>query len=360
MSDILAAVYPWTKAFHIIAVVAWMAGRGELQPVQQSVQEIPALTDDLSDVIGQQRARRGLEIAAAGGHNLLFCGSPGTGKTMLASRLPGILPSMNDAEALEVASIASISRSGLDITHWRTRPFRAPHHTASAIALVGGGSRPMPGEISLAHNGVLFLDELPEFSRHVLEVLREPMESGQIVISRALQTEVFPARFQLVAAMNPCPCGYRGDNSGRCHCTAEQVSRYRGRISGPLLDRIDLQIDVPRPRLFMAQPPVPPGESSQKVQQRVEFARAVQMDRQGVINAHLASAALEAQCAIGSSDRTILSNACEKYRLSPRACHRILKVARTLADLDGQSNIGTPHLAEAIALSGRTWNRHRV
>jgi magnesium chelatase family protein len=308
----------------------------------------PAIAD-LSDVVGQYRARRALEVAAAGGHNILFTGSPGTGKTMLASRLPGILPPMQDAEALEVAAIASVSRGGLDLRHWHVRPFRAPHHTASAIALVGGGTRPRPGEISLAHNGVLFLDELPEFNRHVLEVLREPMESGRIAISRALRCETFPARFQLAAAMNPCPCGYAGDESGQCHCTPDQISRYRGRISGPLLDRIDLHVEVSRPKAFLLQHEGPAPESSASVRTRVLAARDIQNQRSGSTNAQLDGTALKQFCRITESDRSLLLHASEQHALSPRACIRILKVARTLADLEAEADIGTAHIAEAIS-----------
>jgi magnesium chelatase family protein len=283
------------------------------------------------------------------GHNILFTGSPGTGKTMLASRLPGILPPMQDAEALEVAAVASVSRGGLDLHHWHVRPFRAPHHTASAIALVGGGTRPRPGEISLAHNGVLFLDELPEFNRQVLEVLREPMESGRITVSRALRCETFPARFQLAAAMNPCPCGYLGDESGRCNCTPDLISRYRGRVSGPLLDRIDLHVEVNRPKSFLLQHEGPPPESSATVRKRVQGARDIQQLRAGCTNAELSAAALKRHCGLSDSDRKLLAEASSRHALSPRACIRIMKVARTLADLEGELHIGTAHVAEAIS-----------
>lgn len=333
-------------------VVGWLCGRTEL-PAVRSDDPVPAgRQPDLADVVGQFRARRALEIAAAGGHNLLFSGSPGTGKTLLASRLPGILPPMSDAEALEVAAIASLSQGGVDLSRWRTRPFRTPHHTASAIALVGGGSRPRPGEISLAHHGVLFLDELPEFNRHVLEVLREPLESGQIVISRAASRETFPAQFQLIAAMNPCPCGHAGDASGLCHCTAEQIARYRARISGPLLDRIDLHVDVPRPESFLADSEGSPPEASAPVRARVSDARARQIERAGVVNARLDLDGLKRHCRPGVDSRALLIDAAEKQALSPRACHRVLKVALTLADLDDAEGIRVEHVAEAISYRG--------
>jgi len=298
---------------------------------------------DLADVLGQHRARRALEIAAAGAHNLLLMGPPGTGKTLLASRLPGILPPMDETEALEAAAIASVAGLELDPPTWRQRKFRAPHHTASGVALVGGGSKPRPGEISLAHGGVLFLDELPEFSRHVLEVLREPLESGRVVISRAAVQAEFPAAFQLVAAMNPCPCGYEGDPSGRCACTPDQIHRYRDRISGPLLDRIDLHIEVPRQSLK----DLPPGESSATVRQRVLDARAMQAAR-GRVNARLDVAGIREYCALDVHQANLLETACEKLRLSARAHHRILRVARTIADLDGRRYIEANHLSEAI------------
>lgn len=303
---------------------------------------------DLADVRGQLRARRALEIAAAGGHHLLLAGSPGCGKTLLASRLPGILPEASEAEALETAAIASISGRGIDPARWRQRPFRAPHHTASAIALAGGGGEPRPGEISLAHNGVLFLDELPEWSRHVLEVLREPLESGTVTVSRAARQSEFPARFQLVAAMNPCPCGWAGDASGRCQCGVDAVQRYRTRISGPLLDRIDLHVEVPRVPPSELRPDAPAGEASAVVRARVEAARVLQLERAGVLNAHLGQAGTATHCRLAASDQALLERAIDSLQLSARAMHRILRVARTIADLAGSGPIGSPHLAEAL------------
>lgn len=306
------------------------------------VQTLP----DLADVRGQLQARRALEISAAGGHSLLFAGPPGTGKSLLASRLPGILPPMTDNEALEAAAIASISMQGFKLAQWRQRPFRTPHHTASAVALVGGGSSPRPGEISLAHHGVLFLDELPEFDRRVLEVLREPMESGQITISRAARQAEFPARFQLVAAMNPCPCGYLGEPTGRCRCTSEQIQRYRQRISGPLLDRIDLQVDVPRlpPQDLQGSP----GEPSAAVRKRVAVARDHQITRQGACNAQLTGIAMDRHCHLRPPEQQLLRHALERLRLSARAYHRVLRVARTIADLDNSAHIEARHLGEAL------------
>jgi len=268
---------------------------------------------------------------------------------MLASRLPGILPPLSETEALEAASVASISQVGLNIKRWKARSFRAPHHTASGIALVGGGSKPRPGEISLAHHGVLFLDELPEFSRHVLEVLREPMESGQIIICRAARHAQFPARFQLVAAMNPCPCGYAGDKTGQCHCTGEQIQRYKARISGPLLDRIDLQVEVPRPPALVLYAKGPRPENSAAVRARVISAREIQLQRSGAPNAQLSNKALRKYCALDDACLHLLESAARQLAFSPRGCQRILKVARTLADLEGCAVIGINQLAEAIA-----------
>ncbi|MDR0184606.1 YifB family Mg chelatase-like AAA ATPase [Lysobacter arvi] len=316
--------------------------------------EAPALErapgPDLADVRGQAQARRALEIAAAGGHHLLLIGPPGCGKTLLASRLPGLLPEATESEALESAAIASVSGRGLDPARWRERPFRSPHHTASAVALVGGGAQPRPGEISLAHQGVLFLDELPEWDRRALEVLREPLESGVITVSRAARSAEFPARFQLVAAMNPCPCGWAGDPSGRCRCSADAVRRYRGRVSGPLLDRIDLHVEVARLPPAALRPDAPAGESTQTVRARVVEARARQHARAGKTNAVLDQPETAAACRLADADRLLLERAVDALQLSARSMHRIMRVARTIADLEGVDAIGTAHLTEAISL----------
>ncbi len=338
-------------ASHLLAVTEHLAGRARLSPVTPTAPEAEAADrgalPDLSDVRGQAVPRRALEVAAAGGHNLLFYGPPGTGKSMLASRLPGILPPLPDAAAMEVASVYSVAGVALAPGHWRQPPFRAPHHTASAVALVGGGSSPRPGEISLAHRGVLFLDELPEFDRRVLEVLREPMESGEIAISRAARQVRFPARFQVVGAMNPCPCGYSGHPTIDCQCTPSQVLRYRAKISGPLLDRFDLHVEVPAQAGDVLLGTGPEGENSARVRTRVRAARDRQQAR-GWLNAELSGQALRQACTLAPDSERMLVSALERLGLSARAFHRVLRLARTLADLEGAEAIARAHLVEAL------------
>lgn len=339
-----ACVYP---AKSLLEVCAHLTGREALSPYVGQAAMVDPRYPDMQEVKGQVHAKRALEIAAAGGHSVLMIGPPGTGKSMLANRFPGILPAMTDQDALETAAIQSLGSGGFSVTDWKRRPFRAPHHTASAVALVGGGSDPRPGEISLALNGVLFLDELPEFDRKVLEVLREPLESGKITVSRAARQADFPARFQLLAAMNPCPCGYLGHPSGRCHCTPDQVSRYRSRISGPLLDRIDVQIEVPSvPEAELTRQAT--GDTTESIRRRVESAHAVQLTRQGRSNALLGVKEIEAICRPDSAGESLLRQAINRLNLSARAYHRVLKVARSIADLAGTSGITATHVAEAI------------
>ena len=337
-------VYP---ARSLLEVCAHLSGRELLARCVERPTLNGSHHPDMLDVKGQAHAKRTLEIAAAGGHSLIMVGPPGTGKTMLASRLPGILPPMTQAEALAAAAIQSVGSGGFDVANWKKRPFRSPHHTASAVALVGGGSYPRPGEISMALHGVLFLDELPEFDRKVLEVLREPLESGRISVSRAARQAEFPADFQLVAAMNPCPCGYLGYHNGRCRCTPDQVARYRRKISGPLLDRIDLQLEVPAvPQEDLARGAE--GEPSTAIRERVVVARERQLARQGKPNVALATREVDRHCAPDAQGATVLKQAISRLGLSARAYHRVLKVARTIADLAGAPRLIGAHVAEAI------------
>jgi magnesium chelatase family protein len=334
-------------AHSLLEVCAHLAGEVPIAPRRNGAGHALPAYADLADVKGQAVAKRALEVAAAGRHSLLLAGPPGTGKSMLAARFGGILPPLSEAEALESASIQSASSAGFDPARWGVRAFRAPHHTASRIALVGGGSPPRPGEISLAHLGVLFLDELPEFSRTALEALREPLETGWISLARGARQARFPARFQLVAAMNPCPCGFLGHASGRCRCTPDAIARYRARISGALADRIDLKVEAPVPRddelLATA-----PGESSVVIRQRVIEAHERQRQRQGKPNALLDTRELEAHCIVEPEAEALAKQAIARLSLSARAYHRVLRVARSIADLAGTETIAAAHVAEAI------------
>jgi magnesium chelatase family protein len=305
---------------------------------------------DLSDVRGQLYAKRALVIAAAGEHSLLMVGPPGCGKSMLAQRLAGLLPPLTEPEALEVASIASVSASGFNASEFGRRPFRSPHHSASGPALVGGGCRARPGEISLAHRGVLFLDELPEFKRAVLEALREPLEAGVVSVSRAAMQTQYPAAFQLIAAMNPCPCGRQGDPSGNCNCTPAEVQRYRSRISGPLLDRMDMHVEVPRVEVDEFNEALDRGESSATAAARVARARDIQLTRQGVCNARLTDAHVDRVCAPDKEGIRILELSMKCLGFTARARQRILKLARTIADLDEEATIGASHVGQAVML----------
>jgi magnesium chelatase family protein len=345
-----AALVAQAKVFpgeSLLQVCAHLSGQMPIPPYAADIAANEPTYPDFNEVKGQVQAKRALEVAAAGGHSLLMSGPPGTGKSMLAARFPGVLPDMTEEEALQSAAIQSLGSGGFDVLRWKRRPYRTPHHTASSVALVGGGSNPRPGEISLAHHGVLFLDELPEFDRKVLEVLREPLESGTINISRAARQAQFPASFQLLAAMNPCPCGYLGHPNGKCRCTPDQVSRYRAKISGPVLDRIDIQIDVPAlPHEDLMRQAG--GESSSAVRERVNSAHRLQLRRQGKPNARLSAGEVDEFCVTDVASQSLLRQAIERLDLSARAYHRILKVARTIADIAGAESIGVKHVSEAV------------
>ncbi|HMI38036.1 MAG TPA: YifB family Mg chelatase-like AAA ATPase [Steroidobacteraceae bacterium] len=362
LAEVRLARHRRAFGFHgLAAVCAFLAGApaeaelssaGDLVLVVNTEQYL-----SLEDVKGQWRAKRALAIAAAGGHSLLMVGPPGSGKSMLATRLPGLLPPLTEAEAMEVAGIASISAQGFDPVRWGQRPFRAPHHAASANAIIGGGSHPRAGEISLAHRGVLFLDELPEFDRRVLEALREPLETGAIHLARTAGRLELPAEFQLVAAMNPCPCGYLGDETQACRCGPRRIQRYRDRISGPLLDRLDLQIEVPRVELPALQPgadgacpPSATGGRAGAMATAVHEARARQLQRQNCCNARLDHAGINAHCRARPAALRLLERVAGRFGLSARAYHRLLKVARTIADLQAAALIAPEHIGEAASL----------
>jgi magnesium chelatase family protein len=334
-------------ASHLLDVTAALNGTRELAAVEPMPVPIEETVVDMRDVRGQANAKRALQIAAAGGHNLLMVGPPGSGKTMLASRFPGLQQALSEDQALEVAAIRSVAGLPVDVARSRSRPFRRPHHSCSAVALVGGGSRPRPGEISLAHHGVLFLDELPEFSRHALEQLREPIEAGIVHISRAAQQVSYPARFQLLAAMNPCPCGYLGD--ARCRCTPEQIQKYRARISGPLLDRIDIHVEVPAVSHENLRGE-PEGASTRMLREPVLAARNIQSGRQGCLNNDLRVRETERHCPLDDAAQSLLERAMSRLDLSARAYHRVIRLARTIADLAGAAHIDPEHVGEAIQL----------
>ena len=344
-------------AGHLLEVCAHVSGASPLPPRPMPANEpgyvgaAEVIGLDLADVHGQWLAKRALLVAAAGAHSLLFIGPPGSGKSMLAQRLPGLLPPLEENEALEVAAIAAVSACGPAPQRYRQRPFRAPHHSSSTAALVGGGARARPGEVSLAHHGVLFLDELPEFARAALEALREPLESGSVSVSRAALQARYPAAFQLVAAMNPCPCGMLGDSAAECRCTPAEVRAYRGRISGPLLDRLDMHVEVPRLAASeFAAGANEGGERTADAAVRVAAARRLQLERQKTCNAWLADAAVQRWCRTDEAGQQVLARAMERFGLSGRGRQRVLKVARTVADLAGAQAVTAAHISEALTL----------
>ena len=352
---LIGTTSPVRAASHLKEVCCHLTGEAPLcvhAPRRHAGAPAPHLgaEPDLSDVRGQLQAKRALLIAAAGSHSLLMIGPPGCGKSMLAQRLPGLLPPLDGGAALECAAIASVSSTGFDMSNFGRRPFRSPHHTASAVSLVGGGSHARPGEISLAHHGVLFLDELPEFDREVLEALREPLEAGVVRVARAAAHADYPAEFQLIAAMNPCPCGHLGDPAGSCRCTPAQTRRYRGRISGPLLDRLDMHVQGPRIEVGDFDMRLDGGESSAAVAARVAAARSLQLARQGRCNARLSDAQVARCCVLQPRARALLDRTMGHLRFSGRTRQRLLRLARTIADLDGRESIAASHVGEAVML----------